>query len=542
MQKLLREKSVYRSNFAGMRIRITISRAIFAFGTLMVVGLVAVIFASNYALSQLKVGGPIYNRIVLGNDLVSDILPPPEYVIEAYLEATLALHDPSSLAVHRDRLVQLKKDYDDRRNFWTKSDLDPAIKIKLVEKSHRDVKRFWTLVEQSFLPALAMADTAAATKSYADITAAYTAHRAVIEDIVKQTNDDNAATEAEAASRVEFFTRVLWGISAFVFVIVGAEIAGVAKGIIHPIIKMTGVMQRLAGGELDSEIPSLGREDEVGAMADAVQVFKENAVRVRAIEKELRREHERLEELVALRTADLTKTNERLEATNKELEAFSYSISHDLRVPIRAIDGFSRILLEDYSGKIDTEGQRLLNVVRDSTVKLAALIDDILAFSGIGRSELIPARIDMDGAVRGVLNELSPAAAGRKLTFHLNPLAPARGDAAMIRRVWTNLIDNAIKFTALKPDAVIEIGSTSDREETIYYVKDNGAGFDMQYADKLFGAFERLHGSEFAGAGIGLAIVKRIVARHGGRVWAEGKVNEGATFYFALPIRDNPDA
>jgi methyl-accepting chemotaxis protein len=266
--------------------RITISRAIFAFGMLTIAGLVAVIFASNYALSQLKVGGPIYDKIKLGNDLVADILPPPEYVIEAYLEATLALQDPSSLQVHADRLVQLKKDYDDRRDFWAKSELDPAIKAKLVEKSHGEVERFWAAVEKSFLPALAKADAAAAAKSYADITAAYTAHRGVIDEIVKQTNDDNAATEAEANRRDKFFTWILWGISAFVFVVVGAGIAGVAKGVIQPIIKMTGVMARLAGGELESEIPSLGRKDEVGAMAGAVQVFKENALRVRAMETE----------------------------------------------------------------------------------------------------------------------------------------------------------------------------------------------------------------------------------------------------------------
>ena len=267
-----------------MKSKITISRAIFAFGMLTIAGLIAVIFASNYALSQLKVGGPIYDKIKLGNDLVADILPPPEYVIEAYLEATLALQDPSSLAAHRDRLTQLKKDYDERRDYWAKSNLVPALKTKLVEKSHAEVQRFWTLTEQSFLPALAKADTAAAAKSYADITAAYTAHRAVIDEIVKQTNEDNAAAEAEATSRVQWFTIILWSISGFVFIVVAAGIAGVAKGVIQPIVRMTGVMQRLAGGELERDIPSLGRKDEVGAMATAVQIFKENAVRVRAME------------------------------------------------------------------------------------------------------------------------------------------------------------------------------------------------------------------------------------------------------------------
>ena len=267
-----------------MNFKITISRAIFAFGTLVVVGLMAVIFASNFALSQLKVGGPLYDKIKLGNDLVADILPPPEYVIEAYLEATLALQDPATVAARRDRLAQLKKDYDERREFWSKSDLDPAIKAKLVEKSHGEVQRFWTLVDQSFLPALAKGDTAAAAKSYADITAAYTAHRAVIDDIVKQTNDENAATEAEATSRVQLFTTIVWSISAFVFIVFGAGLAGIAKGVIQPITGMTAVMQRLAGGELEGDIPSLGRKDEVGAMAGAVQIFKENAERVRAME------------------------------------------------------------------------------------------------------------------------------------------------------------------------------------------------------------------------------------------------------------------
>jgi methyl-accepting chemotaxis protein len=267
-----------------MKSGITISRAIFAFGMLTIAGLVAVILASNYALSQLKVGGPIYDKIKLGNDLVADILPPPEYVIEAYLEVTLALRDPSSLAARRDRLAQLKKDYDERRDYWSKSDLDPALKTRLVEKSHAEVQRFWNLTEQSFLPALARSDTAAVAKSYADITAAYTAHRAVIDEIVKQTNDDNSAAEAEANSRVKWFTTILWSISALVFLVIGAGIVGFAKGVIQPIVRMTDVMQRLAGGKLESEIPSRGRRDEVGAMAAAVQIFKENALRVQAME------------------------------------------------------------------------------------------------------------------------------------------------------------------------------------------------------------------------------------------------------------------
>jgi methyl-accepting chemotaxis protein len=266
--------------------RFTISRVILAFGILVTVSLAAVIFANNYALSQLKVGGPVYAKIILGNDLIADILPPPEYVIEAYLEATLALQDPSSLAARRDRLMKLKKDYDERHDYWSKSDLDPQLKTKLIDKSHSSVQRFWTAVEQLFLPALAKTDMEAAKKSYSEIASAYATHRAVIDEIVKQATSDDAATEAEATAQVKLFTLIVWSISGFVFVVIIAGIAGVAKGIIAPIGKMTDTMQRLAGGELESEIPSLGRRDEIGAMAAAMQVFKDNGVRMRAMETE----------------------------------------------------------------------------------------------------------------------------------------------------------------------------------------------------------------------------------------------------------------
>ncbi len=230
-----------------MALRLTISRAILIFGLITAAGLGAVIATSIYGLAQLKVGGPLYNQIKLGNDLVADILPPPEYVIEAYLEATLMLHDPAQLAAHRDRIAQLKKEYDERREFWSKSDLDPALKAKLVEKSDQEVRRFWSALQEGLLPALAKGDSAAAAKSYTEITEKYTAHRAVIDDIVKQTNDANAATEAAATDRVSTLTLLLWSVSAVVFLIIGAGLFGVAFGVIRPIAGMTDVMKGLAG-------------------------------------------------------------------------------------------------------------------------------------------------------------------------------------------------------------------------------------------------------------------------------------------------------
>jgi methyl-accepting chemotaxis protein len=269
-----------------MTLRLTISRAILIFGLITAAGLGAVIATSVYGLAQLRIGGLLYNQIKLGNDFIADILPPPEYVIEAYLEATLVLHDPAELAVHRDRIAQLKKEYDERREFWVKSDLDPTLKNKLAEKSDSEVRRFWSAIYDGLLPALVQGDSAAAAKSYAEITARYAAHRAIIDDIVKQTNDQNAATEVAAADRVSTFTLLLWSVSAMVFLLIGAGIFGVAFGVIRPMAEMTNVMKGLAGGDLDVSVPALSRGDEVGAMARAVQVFRENALRVRSMESE----------------------------------------------------------------------------------------------------------------------------------------------------------------------------------------------------------------------------------------------------------------
>jgi methyl-accepting chemotaxis protein len=310
-----------------MSFRLTISRAIAAFGALAAAGFTAIVLTSTVSLNQLQVGGPLYTKIKLGNDLVADILPPPEYVIEAYLEATLALREPASVAAHRERLVQLKKDYDERRDYWSKSDLTPAIKTMLVETSDTEVRKFWSGVERDLLPALAAGNAAAAAKSYGDITTAYLAHRAVIDDIVKRTNDENAATEAEAAASVRFFSIALWCVSALVFLIVGGGVLGVGFGVIRPITAMTQVMKRLAQGELGVSVPSLSRKDEVGDMAKAVEVFKENALRVKDMETERAALKERSE---GDRRAEMSRVARDFEATIGQIIKFVSSASSDI--------------------------------------------------------------------------------------------------------------------------------------------------------------------------------------------------------------------
>ena len=225
-----------------------------------------------------------------------------------------------------------------------------------------------------------------------------------------------------------------------------------------------------------------------------------------------------------------------LEAANRELETFSYTVSHDLRTPLLVLDGFSRILQERHSQQLDETGLRALRIIRESTARMERLIADLLDFSRVGRVKMETVDIDLTALTRSVWHEVKATASGRHIEFHLSELPPAHGDRNAVRQVLANLLGNAVKFTAARPTAVIEVGGCAEDGQNVYFVRDNGAGFDMAYAGKLFEVFQRLHSEEeFAGTGVGLAIVKRIVERHGGRVWAESAEGSGATFYFTLP-------
>lgn len=274
---------------------------------------------------------------------------------------------------------------------------------------------------------------------------------------------------------------------------------------------------RTGVGPLPGELGQLGRA--IDTMADSLQQR----------DRQLRESHDNLEKLVEARTRQLAESNQ-------QLESFSYSISHDLRAPLRAIDGFSQILLNEHAGSLLPEGRRLLELVVRNSKHMAQLIDDLLAFSKLGRQDVMRSDLNMSEMVREVYLDLTTPPGPVKLDFNVLPMPHARGDAAMIRQVWFNLIDNAIKFASRQARPVIEAGAKTVDNTVAFFVRDNGVGFDPDKADRLFRVFQRLHSTaSFPGTGVGLAIVHRILQKHGGRVWAENNETEGACFYFTLP-------
>ena len=253
-----------------------------------------------------------------------------------------------------------------------------------------------------------------------------------------------------------------------------------------------------------------------------------NMLEVRLLHLEIKRLYNQVEERVAQRTAEL-------EESNKELEAFSYSVSHDLRAPLRALDGFSQAMLDDFGPQLPDEGQRYLKTIRYSAQQMSALIDALLEFSRFNRQELNKRTMDTGKLVRSALDELGFPWQERQVEIRVGALPMSSGDPVLLKQVWLNLLSNALKYTNKRKKAEIEIGSTKVDGTEVFFVRDNGTGFDMRYADKLFGVFERLHRMEdYEGTGIGLAMVQRIVNRHGGRVWANSAIDRGTTFNFTL--------
>ncbi len=310
---------------------------------------------------------------------------------------------------------------------------------------------------------------------------------------------------------------------SFLLAVVTSRLIG--RTISRPILHLAETA-RAVSAHKDYSVRAIAEgSDEIGQLVNTFNEMLDQIARQNADLEEGRHE---LEGRVEARTRDLA-------AANNELEAFSYSVSHDLRAPLRAIDGFSKALLTDYGPQLDERARHYLERVRAGTQRMSGLIDDLLGLARLSRRELVRQRVDVSEVARRVAAELARGHPERAVRVEVSDGLSAEADSHLVTIVFENLMGNAWKFTGKKDDALIEIGGKADGLEAAFYVRDNGAGFDMAYVDKLFGAFQRLHGDQdFEGTGIGLATVQRIVNRHGGHIWAEGAVGRGATFYFTL--------
>ena len=313
----------------------------------------------------------------------------------------------------------------------------------------------------------------------------------------------------------------------------------------HPVVVYRGTVCRnlyyvpadefLGTNESEREVERL--LNNIRDREDVEYALREQLTERKRAEEALRRSHGELEMKVKQRTDELKKTNEDLQSVKKELEAFAYSVSHDLRAPLRHIAGFTELLQKHSAPVLDEKSRDQIGMIREAANRMDSLVDDLLDFSRIGRAETKATTIHLEQLIREVVSELTPDTQGRKIVWRIGSLPSCYGDPGMLRMVFDNLVSNAVKFTQTREQAEIEIGSLDGKsDELVVFVKDNGVGFEMKYKDKLFGVFQRLHSQKaFEGTGIGLATVQRIVHRHGGRVWAEGLVDKGATFYIALP-------
>ncbi|MDP3911580.1 MAG: ATP-binding protein [Gemmatimonadales bacterium] len=347
-------------------------------------------------------------------------------------------------------------------------------------------------------------------------------------------------SDTKAVSRALWLSAAIGAVVTAVALLAAYVLAGLLQGwISQPILALAETARAVSTQQdYSARAPKLG-EDELGALTDA---FNQMLGRIEAQQYELQRYATELEQRVGERTHELEERNEELRrnaakllAANAELDAFAYSVSHDLRAPLRSIDGFSQVLLEDYRAQLDEAGQDSLRRVRAASQRMGTLIDDLLKLARVTRAEMRAERVDLSGMAQDIVAELQRTTPERPVECAIAPGLEARGDSRLLRVALENLLRNSWKYTGKQSHPQVEFTTVEANGDRVFVVRDNGAGFDMQYADKLFGVFQRLHSAaEFEGTGVGLATVRRIISRHGGRIWAEGAVDRGATFSFTL--------
>jgi signal transduction histidine kinase len=469
--------------------------------------------AAYNTLRTLSINGPVYRKVAEGKDLIAEALPPPQFIVEACLAVFQAIGKIDNPDVYRDFVREnqrLEAEFEARQLIWARRLPPGDLRKALVEDAGGAARAFFQSVKQRFLPALAQGDRIEALRlAHGPLADAYERHRRAIGQVVALAAAQNLILEHQAQS-----TRIKWsglmlliGVGTlFLTATTGLLVAG---AVLRPIRNLDQAILAQLHGEPGFRVEKVG-QDELGRLGDSFNAM------ARAIEA---------------RTAALGESNLELQRANRELESFSYSVSHDLRAPLRAILGFSRVLEEDFGPALPDEARRYVGIINANTRRMGQLIDDLLAFARHLRRPLNRQVVPMDALVRSCLEELDIDLRGRNVDLRIAPLSTCEADPALTKQVFLNLLSNAFKFTRKRDPAVVEVWSEHRQGQTVYVVKDNGVGFDMRYADKVFAVFQRLHPDDaYEGTGIGLALVERIVSRHGGRVWADASPDVGAQF------------
>lgn len=495
-------------------------------GMTICIAFLAVIFAEQWALTQVKVGGPIYDQLTMNNALVSDILPPPEYVLEPYLEATLALEQPAALAEHRGRLTALHKVYDQRHRYWASQPISEEIKSLMIRRADPEARSFWRLTEREFLPALARGDRQAALAAYAGMTTAYRAHRATISQMIGLALKEGRSTEVRATRDVTLSTWIIWSIAALVFMIVAARVMWQEFFIVRPLGRIAHSLGQ-HGAETHAGLEEIGRRGEVGALADAVTKFRDNLKETERLKSEL------MDHQIATRAA---------EEANRAKTAFLANMSHELRTPLNAIIGFSDIFTMGLFGPLHDKYLDYARLINRSGLHLLDIISDVLDMAKIeaGRLELHLEEIDVDRIISDCIAMILHRTPARNPTITVTGMKNTTlvADKRAIKQILLNLLSNAVKFCS--EEGRIEINLTCTSEKLHLEVRDDGAGIAAEDIQRLGQPFEQVtKDARLArgGSGLGLALVHGLAAQHGGQVKISSVLGEGTTVRVSLPLR-----
>ena len=511
--------------------------------TLFICGFIIFGGYSLYRMYEIKVNGPIYKLIILQKDLLADILPPPEYVIESYLTTAQLYLETDDAKI--SRLIKkgdmLRKNFEDRHAYWKNVLPEGTGKDLLVKDAYDTAEEFFNVRDKEFVPAILQRDTKRYEHLFHEVMEPiYEKHRLVIDKIVESANVESKNIETQANKMVKKSNTLLVAVAGVIVLIVFIITRYITKIITDPLSSITRVATEIAGGKLDaSSLAGITSRDEIGILAGVFTLMtgqiKETLEDLRRLnrelqvsERDLKMHRDHLEELVKERTAELTRSN-------AELGMFAYVASHDLQEPLRMVASYLQLVDTRYREKLDADAREFIEYAVDGAKRMQVLINDLLAFSRVGTQGQAFQPADCEVVLQMATSNLQVAIreAGAQITH--DPLPTVMGDATQLVQLFQNLIGNALKFRREEPPKIHIRAEPKDGFWRLS-VQDNGIGIESKYFDRIFAVFQRLHGRvAYPGTGIGLAICKKIVERHGGAIWVESEFGKGSTFRFTLP-------